>query len=56
MSDRPGVSYDEWTIKELRRDPKFAAEYLKQSMADMSELDGRGPAPLGLRRLAEAHG
>ncbi len=56
MSDSPGVSHDEWMIEELRRDPKLAAEYLKQSTADMCELDGRGPALLGLRRLAEAHG
>jgi probable addiction module antidote protein len=50
------VSHDEWMIEELRCDPKFAAEYLKQSMADMSEPDGRGAALLALRRLAEVHG
>jgi probable addiction module antidote protein len=56
MSKKPRVSHDEWMIEELRRDPKFAAEYLKQSMADMSEPEGRGAALLALRRLAEAHG
>jgi probable addiction module antidote protein len=56
MSKKPSVSHDEWMIEELRRDPKFAAEYLKQSMTDMSEPDGRGAALLALRRLAEAHG
>ena len=37
MSKKASVSHDEWMIEELRRDPKFAAKYLKQSMADMSE-------------------
>ena len=56
MSKKASVSHDEWMIAELRRDPKFAAEYLKQSMADMGDPEGRGAALLALRRLAEAHG
>ena len=56
VSASQNESHDEWMIEELRRDRKFAAEYLKQSMADMSETDGRGAALLALRRLAEAHG
>ena len=42
MSRKTSVSHDEWMIAELRRDPKFAAEYLKQSMADMGDPEGRG--------------
>ena len=56
MSKKTGVSHDEWMLEELRHDPKFAAEYLKQSMADMSDPDGRGAALIALRRVAEAHG
>jgi probable addiction module antidote protein len=56
MSKKASVSHDEWMLLELRRDPKFAAEYLKQSMDDMSDPEGRGAALLALRRLAEAHG
>lgn len=56
MSKKASVSHNAWMIEELRRDPKFAAEYLKQSMADMTDPEGRGAALLALRRLAEAHG
>ena len=56
MSKKASVSHDEWMLEELHRDPKFAAEYLKQSMVDMSDPEGRGAALLALRRVAEAHG
>jgi probable addiction module antidote protein len=56
MSKKASVSHDEWMIEELRRDKDFAAEYLRQAMADMNDAEGRGAALLAMRRLAEAHG
>ena len=50
---RPSISNDLAVRKELRADPKFAAEYLKAAMAD-------GDEPrvllLALRQIAEAYG
>lgn len=56
MSKKASVSHAEWMIEELRHDKDFAAEYLRQAMADMNDAEGRGAALLALRRLAEAHG
>lgn len=56
MSKKASVSHDEWMTEELRRDTDYAAEYLRQAMADMNDAEGRGAALLALRRLAEAHG
>jgi probable addiction module antidote protein len=51
--DVTSVSHDECMIRELRADPKFAAEYLKVALEDTEE-----PAVLliALRRIAEARG
>ena len=51
--DITSVSHDECMIRELRADPKFAAEYLKVALQDTEE-----PAVLliALRRIAEARG
>jgi probable addiction module antidote protein len=51
--DITSVSHDESMIRELRADPKFAAEYLKVALEDTEE-----PAVLliALRRIAEARG
>jgi probable addiction module antidote protein len=51
--DITSVSHDECMIRELRADPKFAAEYLKVALEDTEE-----PAVLliALRRIAEARG
>jgi probable addiction module antidote protein len=51
--DITSVSHDECMIRELRADPKFAAEYLKVALEDSEE-----PAVLliALRRIAEARG
>jgi len=51
--DVTSVSHDECMIRELREDPKFAAEYLKVALEDTEE-----PAVLliALRRIAEARG
>jgi probable addiction module antidote protein len=51
--DITSVSHDECMVRELRADPKFAAEYLKVALEDTEE-----PAVLliALRRIAEARG
>jgi probable addiction module antidote protein len=51
--DITSVSHDECMIRELRANPKFAAEYLKAALEDTEE-----PAVLriALRRIAEAKG
>ena len=51
--DITSVSHDECTIRELRAEPKIAAEYLKVALEDTEE-----PAVLliALRRIAEARG
>jgi DNA-binding phage protein len=51
--DITSVWHDECMIRELRANPKFAAEYLKAALEDTEE-----PAVLliALRRIAEARG
>jgi probable addiction module antidote protein len=51
--DITSVSHDECMIREMRADPKFAAEYLTVALEDTEE-----PAVLliSLRRIAEARG
>ena len=53
MKDKAGISHDEVMIKKLRRNPTFAAEYLKAAMEDREE-----PQVLlvALRHIAEARG
>src|SRR5438477_6685019 len=53
MKRKPAISHDEAIIKELRKDPHFAAEYLKAAIEDSDE-----PKVLliALRRIAEARG
>jgi len=50
---KASVSHDEATIRRLRRDPEFAAEYLKAALEDENE-----PRVLliALRHLAQAQG
>jgi probable addiction module antidote protein len=50
---KPYVSHDEESVRELRANPKLAAEYLKVALEDSED-----PRVLliALRRLAEAHG
>lgn len=50
--NKPYASHEEATIKSLRDDPKFAAEYLNSVLEDGT----RDELLLALRRLAEAHG
>jgi probable addiction module antidote protein len=53
MKRKPSISDDEATIRELRANPEFAAEYLKAALEDADE-----PSVLliALRRIAEARG
>lgn len=53
MKRKASISHDEAIIRRLRKDPDFAAEYLKAALEDTEE-----PAVLliALRRVAEARG
>jgi probable addiction module antidote protein len=53
MKRKASVSHDEAVIRELRRNRKFAAEYLK---AAIEEADQPKVLLLALRRIAEARG
>lgn len=53
MKRKPSISNDEAVIAEIRRNPKFAAEYLRAALEDSDE-----PRVLliALRHIAEARG
>jgi len=53
MKRKASISHDETTIRELRENPEFAAEYLRAALEDDDE-----PRVLliALRRVAEARG
>lgn len=53
MKRKPSVSHDEVIVRQLRKDPKFAAEYLKAAVEDQDE-----PRVLlvALRHLVQAQG
>jgi len=53
MKSKPHTSHEQVIVEELRRDPEFAAEYLKAALEDTE-----APAALlvALRHLAMAHG
>lgn len=53
MKRKPSVSHDEATIRELRDNPGFAAEYLRAALEDDDEP---GVLLIALRRIAEARG
>ena len=53
MKHRASISHDEATVRELRRDPALAAEYLK---AAMEESDEPKVLLIALRQIAEARG
>ncbi|MDR1043664.1 MAG: addiction module antidote protein [Candidatus Adiutrix sp.] len=50
--NKPYVSHEEATIKSLREDPEYAAEYLNAVLEDGSQEE----LMLALRRLASAFG
>lgn len=53
MKRKTSISNDEATVRELRQNPRFAAEYLRAALEDNEE-----PRVLliALRRIAEARG
>ncbi len=53
MKNRASVSHDEAVVRELRRDPELAAEYLKAALED---ADHPGVLLIALRHIAEARG
>ena len=50
---KASTSHDEAIVRRLRKDPDFAAEYLKAALEDGDEPS---VLLLALRRLAQAHG
>jgi probable addiction module antidote protein len=53
MKHKASVSHDEATIRELRDNPEFAAEYLRAALEEEGEP---GVLLIALRRIAEARG
>jgi probable addiction module antidote protein len=53
VKQKPSISHDEAMKKQLRKDPDFAAEYLKAAMEDD---ENPGVLLIALRRVAEARG
>ena len=53
MKRKTSISHDDATVRRLRKDPKFAAEYLKAALEDEDEPR---VLLLALRHLAQAQG
>jgi putative addiction module killer protein/probable addiction module antidote protein len=53
MKRKSSVSHDDFMLRELRKDPAFAVEYLKAALEDEDEP---GVLLIALRRLAQARG
>ena len=53
MKDKTSVSHNDFMVRELRRDPEFAAGYLKAALEDD---DDPRVLLIALRRLAQARG
>jgi len=53
MKRKTSVSHDEAMIRHLRKDPEFAAEYLRAALEDDDEP---GVLLIALRHLAQAQG
>ncbi|HEX3740202.1 MAG TPA: addiction module antidote protein [Terriglobales bacterium] len=53
MKRRASISHNEATVRELRENPEFAAEYLRAALEDTDEP---GVLLVALRRVAEAKG
>jgi probable addiction module antidote protein len=53
MKGRASISHDAAVVRELRKDPEFAAEYLK---AALEEADEPQVLLIALRHIAEARG
>ena len=53
MKRKASISHDEAVIRELRKNPEFAAEYLR---AALEENDQPGVLLIALRRIAQSRG
>jgi probable addiction module antidote protein len=53
MKRKASISHEEATVRELRENPEFAAEYLRAALEDDDEP---GVLLIALRRIAEARG
>lgn len=53
MKHKASISHEEVMVKKLRKDPKFAAEYLKAAMEDSEEPQ---VLLIALRQIAKAKG
>ena len=53
MKRKPSLSHDEAMVRRLRKDPEFAAEYLKAALEDEDEPQ---VLLMALRHLAQAQG
>ncbi|HTV65558.1 MAG TPA: addiction module antidote protein [Bryocella sp.] len=53
MKSKASISHEEAVIRELRKNPEFAAEYLKAALED---ADDPGVLLIALRHVAEARG
>ncbi len=53
MKRKANISHDEFMVRQLRKDPEFAAEYLKAALEDEDEPR---VLLLALRQLAKARG
>src|SRR5579872_2579486 len=53
MSRKVSTSHDEATIRRIRKDPEFAAEYLKAALEDADEPQ---VLLIALRHVAQARG
>jgi probable addiction module antidote protein len=53
MKRKASISHEKATVRELRANPEFAAEYLKAALEDSEEP---GVLLIALRRIAEARG
>jgi probable addiction module antidote protein len=53
---KAGISYNDWEIKQLRKNREFAVEYFNAALESLDDPDERGGSLLMLRALAEAYG
>jgi probable addiction module antidote protein len=53
LKNKTSVSHDETVIRDLRKDPKFAVEYLRSALEDEDEPQ---VLLIALRHLAKAQG
>lgn len=50
------ASHDQYVTDRIKRDPEFAAEYLKTAFEEATDEDGRHVLLAAIRRIAQARG